>query len=142
MKSRKKEINRGEEKEEEDLKMVKKKSKDKKKKRDRKKNEKKVSTTPTATPKDASGEEPMSTDDACQTTPSKSNINGNRVSEESREVRILLTLALVDKSRRVILQYFGCKMIILCNVSCFTANHVHGFLLALKKSFFKWWAIM
>ena len=33
----------------------------------------------------------------------------------------------------MILQYFGCKMIILCNVYCFTANHVHDFLVALKS---------
>ena len=96
--SKKGEINRAEDKEDGELKMVKKKSKDKKKKRDRKKkNDKKYSITPSATPKDISGEEPMSTDDACQTTPSKSNVNGNGVSGESKEVRILLTLLLLIK---------------------------------------------
>ena len=100
MKLRKEEIDRTEEKGEEELSMARKKSKDKKKKRDRKKKkDRQYSTTPTATPKDISGDEPMSTDDVCQTTPSKSNFNGNEVLQESKEVRIpVFLLVLVDKA--------------------------------------------
>eukprot|EP00112_Aurelia_sp_Birch-Aquarium-sp1_P003746 Seg1421.9 transcript_id=Seg1421.9/GoldUCD/mRNA.D3Y31 product="putative exonuclease" protein_id=Seg1421.9/GoldUCD/D3Y31 len=89
VKLRKKEVGAEEEEEEEgELKMVKKKSKDKKKKRDRKKKkEKQYSTTPDASAKDISGEEPMSTEDVCHSSPSKSNDTRiEEVSQKSKQV--------------------------------------------------------
>lgn len=97
MKLRKKEVGAEEEEEEGELKMVVKKSKDKKKKRDRKKKkEKQYSATPDESAQDISGEEPMSTEDVCHSSPSKSNDTKiEKVSQKSKQVRILLTCIFV-----------------------------------------------